>query len=56
MKYAIIGGTNIESLPIPYREEVVGTPYGDVVIYRGTLDCGQEVIRKEWAGIREQGR
>ena len=44
MKFAIIGGTNIESLPIPYTEEAIGTPYGDVVIYRGKLECGQEVI------------
>ena len=51
MKYAIIGGTNIESLPIPYREEVVGTPYGDVVIYRGMLDCGQEVIFRFRHGV-----
>ena len=51
MKYAIIGGTNLESLPIPYKEEVVGTPYGDVVIYRGSLACGQEVIFRFRHGV-----
>jgi 5'-methylthioadenosine phosphorylase len=51
MKYAIIGGTNLESLPIPYREEAIGTPYGDVVIYRGTLECGQEVIFRFRHGV-----
>ena len=51
MKYAIIGGNNVEALPIPYREEVVGTPYGDVVIFRGTLDCGEEVIFRFRHGV-----
>lgn len=51
MKYAIIGGTNLESLPIPYKEEVVGTPYGDVVIHRGSLACGQEVIFRFRHGV-----
>lgn len=51
MKYAIIGGTHVEALPIPYREEVIGTPYGDVVIYRGTLECGQEVIFRFRHGV-----
>ena len=51
MKYAIIGGTNMEALPIPYREEAIGTPYGDVVIFRGMLDCGQEVIFRYRHGV-----
>lgn len=51
MKYAIIGGTNMEVLPIPYHEEAIGTPYGDVVIYRGTLECGQEVIFRFRHGV-----
>ena len=51
MKFAIIGGTNIESLPIPYTEEAIGTPYGDVVIYRGKLECGQEVIFRFRHGV-----
>lgn len=38
MKFAIIGGTNIEALPIPYREQAVSTPYGDVVVFRAELD------------------
>lgn len=38
MKFAIIGGTNIETLPIPYREEAVSTPYGDVVVFRAAVD------------------
>ncbi len=51
MKFAIIGGTNMEVLPIPYREEVIGTPYGDVVIFRGTLGCGTEVIFRFRHGV-----
>lgn len=43
MKFAIIGGTNIETLPIPYHEQAVSTPYGDVVVFRATLD-GHEFI------------
>ena len=27
MKFGIIGGTNIETLPIPYFEQAVSTPY-----------------------------
>ena len=44
MKFAIVGGTNIETPPIAYREEAVSTPYGDVILYRGTLETGQEVV------------
>lgn len=44
MRIAIIGGTNIETLPIRYREQAVSTPYGDVVVFRGTLKEGNEVI------------
>lgn len=43
MKFAIIGGTNIETLPIPYREQAVSTPYGDVVVFRAQLD-GHEFL------------
>lgn len=38
MKFGIIGGTNIEALPIPYFEQAVSTPYGDVVVFRAHLD------------------
>ncbi|MEZ4627644.1 MAG: MTAP family purine nucleoside phosphorylase [Eubacteriales bacterium] len=51
MKYAIIGGNNVEALPIPYTEEAIGTPYGDVVIFRGKLDCGEEVIFRFRHGV-----
>lgn len=44
MKLAIIGGTNIETLPIPYREQAVSTPYGDVVVFRAALEGGNEVL------------
>ena len=44
MQYAIIGGTNIETLPLPFREEAVSTPYGDVVVLRARLPEGNEVI------------
>jgi 5'-methylthioadenosine phosphorylase len=44
MKIAIIGGTNIETLPIRYREQAVSTPYGDVVVFKGKLKEGNEVI------------
>ncbi len=33
MKIAIIGGTNIETLPMRYREQAVSTPFGDVVVF-----------------------
>ena len=51
MKYAIIGGTNMEAPPIPYIEDAISTPYGDVVIYRGKLDCGEEVIFRTRHGV-----
>ena len=44
MKIAIIGGTNIETLPIPYHEQAVSTPYGDVIVFHGALEDGVEVI------------
>ena len=44
MKIAIIGGPNIETLPIRYREQAVSTPYGDVVVFKGKLKEGNEVI------------
>lgn len=44
MKIAIIGGTNIETLPIHYKEQAVSTPYGDVVVFKGKLKEGNEVI------------
>ena len=40
MKIAIIGGNNIETLPISYREQAVSTPYGDVVVFKGKLIGG----------------
>ncbi len=51
MKYAIIGGNNVEALPIPYKEELIKTPYGDIVIFRGMLDCGEEVIFRYRHGV-----
>ncbi len=51
MRFAIVGGTNIEVPPIPYREEAVSTPYGDVVIYRGTMEDGNEVIFRARHGV-----
>ena len=44
MRYAIVGGTNIETPPVPYREQAVSTPYGDVVVYRCTLSGGKDMI------------
>ena len=44
MKIAIIGGTSIQKLPIRYREQAVSTPYGDVVVFKGKLKEGIEVI------------
>lgn len=38
MKYAIIGGNFIDSLPIPYRQEAISTPYGDIAVCRAMLD------------------
>lgn len=51
MKYAIIGGTNMENPPLAYREDIVGTPYGDVVLYRGALDCGTEILFRSRHGV-----
>lgn len=51
MKYALIGGTNMDMLPIPFYEDAVSTPYGDVVLYRGTLDCGKEIIFRARHGV-----
>jgi len=51
MKYAIIGGTNIEKLPLPYHEEAVTTPYGDVVIFRAQLDNEHEVLFRPRHGV-----
>lgn len=51
MRFAIIGGTNIEAPPIPYYEEAVSTPYGDVVIFRGALDDGHEIIFRVRHGV-----
>ncbi|MDO4572573.1 MAG: MTAP family purine nucleoside phosphorylase [Clostridia bacterium] len=51
MKCAIIGGTNIEAPPLPYKEEAVATPYGDVVIFRAMLDDGHEVLFRSRHGV-----
>lgn len=51
MKYAIIGGTNMDTLPIPFFEDAISTPYGDVVLYRGQLDCGTEIIFRARHGV-----
>ena len=51
MKIAIIGGTNIETLPMRYREQAVSTPYGDVVVFKGKLKEGNEVIFLSRHGI-----
>ncbi len=51
MKCAIIGGTNIETLPLPYQEEAVATPYGDVVIFHAQLDDGHEVLFRSRHGV-----
>lgn len=44
MQVAIVGGTNLEEISIPYREQPVVTPYGDVIVFRGALETGQDVI------------
>lgn len=44
MKFAIIGGTNIETLPIPSKEIAVTTPYGDAVIQRAVTEDGNEIL------------
>ncbi len=44
MQFAIVGGTNMETPPVPYREQAVVTPYGDVVVFRITLSDGHKVI------------
>lgn len=44
MKFAIVGGTNIDTPPVEYREEAVSTPYGDVSIYRFNVESGEEAV------------
>lgn len=51
MKFAIIGGSNIETLPIPYQEEIISTPYGDVVLFRAKLSNGIEVLFRARHGV-----
>lgn len=51
MRYAVIGGTNIETPPIPYREEAISTPYGDVVLFRGKMPNGHEIIFRTRHGV-----
>ena len=51
MRLAIVGGTNIETPPIPYREEAISTPYGDVAIYRSRLEDGNELIFRSRHGV-----
>lgn len=54
MRYAIVGGTNLDEIPVPYREQPVVTPYGDVIVCRGTLDDGQDVVFLPRHGILER--
>ena len=51
MQYAIIGGTNVDEIPIRYREQPVVTPYGDVIVYRGKLEDGQDVVFLSRVGV-----
>ena len=44
MRFALIGGTNIETPPVPFRERAISTPYGDVVYLNTSLESGKEVI------------
>lgn len=44
MYFAIIGGTNIDTLPIPSRQETVSTPYGDVLLSRANIPDGPEFV------------
>lgn len=56
MKYAIIGGNFIDTLPIPSRQEAVSTPYGDVAVCRAILDDdpAKEIIFRPRHGILAQ--
>jgi 5'-methylthioadenosine phosphorylase len=54
MRYAIVGGTNMDEIPVPYREQPVVTPYGDVIVYRGTLNDGQDVVFLSRHGVLER--
>ena len=51
MQYGIIGGTYIESLPEPYTEEAVSTPYGDIVVMRKELPGGNNVYFMSRHGV-----
>lgn len=44
MRFALIGGTNIETPPVPFREKAISTPYGDVVYLNAVLESGKEVV------------
>lgn len=51
MQYGIIGGTYIESIPEPYVEEAVSTPYGDIVVMHKTLETGDDVYYMSRHGV-----
>lgn len=53
MLYAIVSGTNMETPPIPYREQAVVTPYGDVVVYVGASKSGKEIVFLSRHGVLE---
>ena len=44
MKLAVIGGTNVDTLSIPYRERAVTTPYGDAVVLFAKLENGKDFL------------
>lgn len=44
MRYAIVGGTNLDEIPVPYRQQSVSTPYGDAIVRLGTLEDGPDVV------------
>ena len=44
MKLAVIGGTNIDVPPFPYRERAVSTPYGDAVVFISKMENGNEFL------------
>ena len=51
MKFGIIAGTYFESIPEPFTERSVSTPYGDVVVQEKQLDDGKTVFFLKRHGV-----
>ena len=51
MKFGIIAGTYFESIPEPYTERSISTPYGDIVVQEKQLEGGKTVYFLKRHGV-----